>query len=648
MYVSEGFLVVHQPASLNVSIKVSEEMNSKLEKTYKTSQNMIFRHDVHKFCEPVRYDFGQFLSSLINKYTNGENHPNTAIIRYSYSNIEVKDKIINAIACVYMVPFDRIYKSYTRSDKLLIGDPQNASATIPDHVEPETRNKRSDQPHSRSKRFLQHVDFMTIQPEFFQEHNITSMPDLVVAFNNTIALVDGTNCSRPHRTALDSHGWQFILPTNTNCASGFCKTLICSKSAIVFSFNYNTSNCLFGKADDFISTTCMLFQGQIIMVKFQIMDLNDMLNKRTGADAIDLYMQEVFSGIGPWKVFDSEINREMSVSSSSAVVDPISESTDHQNIWTAILIALLFLSLSANFFTVLYRVGGLNAIQQYKLRYSNSEGGVVESNKQGYVVIGLLGEGGFGAVYKVHLQEDKTREYAMKIAILKLVGSARGEKSHFTRIVDRGKKSNFFFIVMQLVGRSLADLKHQAPTKSFSIGTALGSAKQSLEAIEDLHGHGFVHRDIKPANYACGLGEQKHVIYILDFGIARRLIKSNNELKTPRQLVGFKGTLRFASLTCHRGEEIGKKDDCESWFYLLMELIQPSGLPWRKMSEKSEVKECKIRCRNEGSTEQDQLYHKQKGRTELIKIITYIDQLRYEHPVDYSYIYELLKLVSSK
>ncbi|KAI6210110.1 Tau-tubulin kinase 1 [Aphelenchoides besseyi] len=266
-------------------------------------------------------------------------------------------------------------------------------------------------------------------------------------------------------------------------------------------------------------------------------------------------------------------------------------------------------------------------------------GGIVESNKQAYVVISLLGEGGFGAVYKVHPQGDKTREYAMKVAILKLVSSVRGEKSHFTRIVDRGKKSNFFFIVMQLVGRSLADLKHQAPTKSFSIGTALGAGKQCLEAVEDLHNFNFLHRDIKPANYACGL------IYILDFGIARRLVNSNNELKTPRNTVGFKGTIRFASLACHKNEDMGKKDDCESWFYLLMDIIQMNGLPWRKMTDKNEVKECKVRCRTEGTQEQDQLYHNQKKcRTELIRIITYLDALAYEMHVDYGYIYSLLKL----
>ncbi|KAI6172827.1 Protein kinase domain-containing protein [Aphelenchoides besseyi] len=276
-------------------------------------------------------------------------------------------------------------------------------------------------------------------------------------------------------------------------------------------------------------------------------------------------------------------------------------------------------------------------------------GGIVESNKQAYVVISLLGEGGFGAVYKVHPQGDKTREYAMKVekkletrkhSKLKMEMIRCVEKSLTLRELWIAERSpTFFFIVMQLVGRSLADLKHQAPTKSFSIGTALGAGKQCLEAVEDLHNFNFLHRDIKPANYACGL------IYILDFGIARRLVNSNNELKTPRNTVGFKGTIRFASLACHKNEDMGKKDDCESWFYLLMDIIQMNGLPWRKMTDKNEVKECKVRCRTEGTQEQDQLYHNQKKcRTELIRIITYLDALAYEMHVDYGYIYSLLKL----
>uniref|UniRef100_A0A0M3HGH6 Protein kinase domain-containing protein n=1 Tax=Ascaris lumbricoides TaxID=6252 RepID=A0A0M3HGH6_ASCLU len=93
----------------------------------------------------------------------------------------------------------------------------------------------------------------------------------------------------------------------------------------------------------------------------------------------------------------------------------------------------------------------------------------------------MLGEGGFGAVYRVHDTNNRSLEYAMKverkletrrdsklkmeIAILKLVSNERAEKSHFTKIVDRGKKEKYFFLVMQLVGKSLADLKSVRPHK---------------------------------------------------------------------------------------------------------------------------------------------------------------------------------------
>jgi serine/threonine protein kinase len=107
---------------------------------------------------------------------------------------------------------------------------------------------------------------------------------------------------------------------------------------------------------------------------------------------------------------------------------------------------------------------------------------------------------------------------------------------------------------------------------------------------------GYIHRDIKvswfafywsqyyfqPANYACGIGEKKHTIYLLDFGIARRIVNDENVLKTPRIYVGFKGTVRFASMNCHRNMEMGPKDDCESWLYMLLDMIVSAGLPWRK------------------------------------------------------------------
>lgn len=40
------------------------------------------------------------------------------------------------------------------------------------------------------------------------------------------------------------------------------------------------------------------------------------------------------------------------------------------------------------------------------------------------------------------------------------------------------------------------------------MGTAIGAAIQTLEAIEELHSLGFLHRDIKPGNYSIGLAER--------------------------------------------------------------------------------------------------------------------------------------------
>ncbi|KAF8363770.1 hypothetical protein PRIPAC_90693 [Pristionchus pacificus] len=301
-------------------------------------------------------------------------------------------------------------------------------------------------------------------------------------------------------------------------------------------------------------------------------------------------------------------------------------------------------------------------------------GHTIEGSHGKYVVEKLLGEGGFGAVYKVYEQSDKTKLYAMKvekkkeerkdsklkmeIAILKLVAQER-QDSHFTSIIDRGKKETYFFLVMQLVGKSLADLKNKRPDKVFSLPTGLGASSQCLEAVQDLHKHGFIHRDLKPANYACGLGDKKRVVslthptpsliyrtpkvYILDFGIARKFTNKENVLKTPREKAKFKGTVKFASIACHRNIELSPKDDCESWFYLMLDVIQPGGLPWKRIQQREAVMQCKEDCRR--GEKRAKLFDGLKtAEVELGKVMDYIDHLQYYSKVDYNFIYDLLKV----
>ncbi|KAK6031613.1 hypothetical protein OSTOST_02230 [Ostertagia ostertagi] len=292
-------------------------------------------------------------------------------------------------------------------------------------------------------------------------------------------------------------------------------------------------------------------------------------------------------------------------------------------------------------------------------------GTVIDSSKANYVVDKLLGEGGFGAVYKVHDEKDPKKEYAMKVekkietrrhsklkmevAILKLV-SAERKQSHFTAIIDRGKKETYFFLVMEMVGKNLADLKAERPLKVFTVSTAMGAGIQCLEACEDLHKYGFIHRDLKPANYACGLGAKKRVIYILDFGIARKILNVKGELKTPRQSVRFKvsfgcralaflGTIRFASIACHKNTEMGPKDDCESWFYLLLDITIPRGLVWKSIPGKNDVLRLKEEMR---TTKREDALSGVKCSGDLSKVLDYIDSLKYFDHVDYDFIYKSL------
>ncbi|KAK6036859.1 hypothetical protein COOONC_25636 [Cooperia oncophora] len=78
------------------------------------------------------------------------------------------------------------------------------------------------------------------------------------------------------------------------------------------------------------------------------------------------------------------------------------------------------------------------------------------------------------------------------------------------------------FLVMGLVGSSLEDIRHKVLYRDYSKPTAMNSSLQTLQAIWDLHEAGYLHRDIKPQNFAIGLGEFEKVIYMLDFGIARK------------------------------------------------------------------------------------------------------------------------------
>uniref|UniRef100_A0A8C8DXU0 non-specific serine/threonine protein kinase n=1 Tax=Oryzias sinensis TaxID=183150 RepID=A0A8C8DXU0_9TELE len=213
-------------------------------------------------------------------------------------------------------------------------------------------------------------------------------------------------------------------------------------------------------------------------------------------------------------------------------------------------------------------------------------------------VIRKIGGGGFGEIYevldqlsqatvalKVESAQQPKQVLKMEVAVLKKLQG----RNHVCRFVGCGRNDRFNYVVMELQGRNLADLRRTMSRGTFSVSTTLRLGKQILEAIESIHSVGFLHRDIKPSNFAMGrLASTCRCCYMLDFGLARQFTNSNQEVRPPRPVAGFRGTVRYASINAHKNKEMGRHDDLWSLFYMLVEFMV-GQLPWRKIKDKEQV-----------------------------------------------------------
>jgi predicted ATPase len=201
----------------------------------------------------------------------------------------------------------------------------------------------------------------------------------------------------------------------------------------------------------------------------------------------------------------------------------------------------------------------------------------------GYDVLGLLGRGGMGAVYKAR-QHSLDRLVALKflpgqwardpVWLARFRREARTASSlnhpHICTIYDTGEAGGRPFLSMELVeGRTLEALLGQRPPVE-ELARLVGQAARALAAA---HAAGVVHRDIKPANL---MVRNDGIVKVLDFGLARRLPASEVEHLA---MSGFGtdpgtrvGTVLYMSPEQARAEPLDASTDIFSLGMVLYEL----------------------------------------------------------------------------
>ena len=207
----------------------------------------------------------------------------------------------------------------------------------------------------------------------------------------------------------------------------------------------------------------------------------------------------------------------------------------------------------------------------------------------GYEILGTLGAGGMGEVYRA-----RDLKLGREVAIKVLPEEFARDPSRVTRferearmlaavnhptiaaIYGAEEDGSTRYIVMELVeGDTLAE---RLSGGALPVADALRIGAGIVEALEVAHEKGVIHRDLKPANIKLN---REGKVKVLDFGLAKAmdLPFTGDMSRTPTLVMGDSrpgdvvGTPEFMSPEQARGKETDRRTDIWAFGCILFEML---------------------------------------------------------------------------
>lgn len=264
---------------------------------------------------------------------------------------------------------------------------------------------------------------------------------------------------------------------------------------------------------------------------------------------------------------------------------------------------------------------------------------IIINNK--YKILDKIGAGSFGAIYKG--ENIRTKEHvAIKIESIKsgtkmlknesIIYQYLGTKPGIPTVKWFGKDSDNYYMILNLLGKSLQDVKNEE--KRFSLKNTLTIGIQILYLLQFIHEKDLVHRDIKPENFLLGINNMNNQIFIIDFGFCKTYKNNGNHIKM-NKTNSLIGSYTYASINSHKYIELSRRDDLESLGYMLIYFYM-GKLDWQNINHSTKI--------NEIINLKERICLNNSIPKVFLDYMSYVKSLKFEETPDYNTIINILQI----